>query len=200
MRLGNFGIGTQEGTMLVARYRHRLPADYPMDRIRTRIAERAPGWAAIPGLVFKAVAIEERARGAAANAYSSFYLWRTAGAAADFLAGPAFQAVIESFGRPQVETWLPFDVSLGGAATAVALSEETRPVGPDKDLLRLRGIERAQGRDLAAQPGVLATLVGLDPAAWRLTRFTLLADPIDARSGAEVAHLAGPGLDALRSV
>ena len=54
--------------MLVARYRHRLPADYPMDRIRARVAERAPAWDAIPGLIFKAVTVEERARGAAANA------------------------------------------------------------------------------------------------------------------------------------
>ncbi|MCJ2056510.1 DUF4865 family protein [Methylobacterium sp. J-048] len=186
--------------MLVARYRHRLPADYPMERIRARIAERAPAWDAMPGLVFKAVTIEERVRGAAANAYSSLYLWRDAGAAADFLVGSGFRAVIESFGRPHVETWLAFDVSLGAAATTVALSEEMRPVGPDADLTRLRETEQARGRDLAAQPGILASVAGLDPMAWRLTRFTLHADPTDARPQAEVAYLAAPGLAALRGL
>jgi hypothetical protein len=186
--------------MLVARYRHRLPTDYPMDRIHARVAERAPAWDAIPGLIFKAVTIEERARGAAANAYSSFYLWRAAGAAADFLVGPTFRAVIEGFGRPQVNTWLPFDVSLGAAATAIALSEEMRQVGPHEELGRLRETEQVRGRDLAGRPGVLATLVGLDPASWRLTRFTLWADPLDARSGIAVAHLAAPGLAALHGV
>lgn len=186
--------------MLVARYRHRLPADYPMDRIRARVAERAPAWDAIPGLIFKAVTVEERARGAAANAYSSFYLWRDAGAAADFLSGPGFQAVIDGFGRPQVETWLPFTVTLGAAATTLALSEETRQIGPDEDLARLRETEQVRGRDIAGHPGVLATLVGLDPATWRLTRFTLEADRVDAGSGTEVAHLAAPGLAALRSL
>ncbi|MGT2485866.1 DUF4865 family protein [Methylobacterium oryzae CBMB20] len=57
--------------MLIARYRHRLPADYAMDRIRARVAARAPAWDAVPGLVFKALTIEDRARGAADNAYSS---------------------------------------------------------------------------------------------------------------------------------
>lgn len=186
--------------MLVARYRHRLPADYPMDRIRARVAERAPAWNAIPGLVFKAVTIEKRARGAAANAYSSLYLWRDAGAAAEFLIGPGFRAVIESFGRPQVETWLPFDVSLGAAATIVALSEETRQIGPDEDLGQLRKTEQVRGRDIAGHSGVLATLVGLEPATWRLTRFTLQADRADAQSGTEVVHLAAPGLAALRGL
>ncbi len=41
--------------MLIARYRHRLPADYDMDRIRDRIAARRPAWDDAPGLVFKAV-------------------------------------------------------------------------------------------------------------------------------------------------
>jgi hypothetical protein len=41
-------------------------------------------------------------------------------------------------------------------------------------------------------------LVGLEPATWRLTRFTLQADRADAQSGTEVVHLAAPGLAALR--
>ena len=183
--------------MLVARYRHRLPADYAMDRIRARIAERASAWDTRPGLVIKAFAIEDRARGAAANAYSSLYLWHDAAAAAGFLAGSGFRAVVESFGRPRIETWLPFAVSLGSAVTAVALAEESRQVDPDEDLAGLRESERAQGRERAARPGFLVSLVGLDPAAWRLTRFTLHADSSDARAGAEIPHLASPGLGAL---
>ncbi|MCJ2122535.1 DUF4865 family protein [Methylobacterium sp. J-077] len=186
--------------MLVARYRHRLPADYPMDRIRARIAERAPAWDATPGLVLKAFAIEERARGATVNAYSSFYLWRDAGAVVDSLTGPGFRAVIEGFGRPHVETWLPFDVSLSAAATTAALSEEMRQVDPDADLNRLRETERARSRDIAGRPGILASVVGLDPTSWRLTRFTLHADSADARSQAEVAYLAAPGLAVLRGL
>lgn len=184
--------------MLIARYRHRLPADYPMERIRARVAERAPAWDAIAGLVFKAVTIEDRARGAAANAYSSFYLWQHAGAAANFLAGPSFRAVVESFGRPRVDIWLAFAVSFGAAATGRVVSEETRLTAPDADLGTLRAREQSRGREIAGQSGVFASLVGLDTAHWRLTRFTLRAEPAAETFGAEIAHVAGPGLAAAR--
>lgn len=180
--------------MLVARYRHRLPADYAMARIRARIAERAAAWDAMPGLVFKVFAIEDRAHGAAANAYGSLYLWRDPAAAADFLAGPGFRSVVESFGRPRIETWLAFDAALGAAGTARVVCEDARLVGPAAELGDLRESERARSRELAGQEGVLATIVGLDTAAWRLTRFTLRADPAAADSVAEIAHLASPGL------
>lgn len=184
--------------MLVARYRHRLPADYPMDRIRRRITERGPDWDARPGLVFKAFAVEDRAGGAAANAYSSLYLWRDMDAATDFLTGRGFQSVVESFGRPSIETWLTFDLKLGAAASAAYLAEEAERVRPEHDLGRLRETERNSSRTVAARPGVLATLVGLDPASWRLTRFTLQVEATEAGSDAEIAFLAAPGLAALR--
>jgi hypothetical protein len=180
--------------MLIARYRHRLPADYDVDRIRHRVAERAPAWAAIPGLVFKAVTLEERGRGAATNAYSSLYLWQDARAAAAFLAAPAFRAVVDSFGRPRVETWLPAAVDFGPAATARCVSEETRLVAPEEDLAGLSETERARGRAIAGEPGIFGTLAGLDPEGWRLTRFILRSEPAAGTPAVAIAHLARPGL------
>ena len=49
--------------MLVLRYRHRLPADYDMARIRRRVAERGSFFDATPGLGFKAFSIAEGAGG-----------------------------------------------------------------------------------------------------------------------------------------
>ncbi|MEG9527243.1 MAG: DUF4865 family protein [Hyphomicrobiales bacterium] len=184
--------------MLIARYRHRLPADYDMNRIRARVAERAPAWDVMPGLVLKAVTIEERGRGAATNAYSSLYLWQDAGAAAAFLAAPAFRAVVDSFGRPRVETWLPSAVDFGPAATARFLSEESRLVAPEEDLATLSETERTRGRAIAGEPGILGTLAGLDPEGWRLTRFTLRSEPAAGTPAVAIAHLARPGLAAAR--
>ncbi|MBP1181997.1 DUF4865 family protein [Methylobacterium sp. PvR107] len=184
--------------MLIARYRHRLPADYDMKRIRDRVAERAPAWDAIPGLVFKAVTIEEQARAGAANAYSSLYLWQDARAAAAFLAAPAFRAVVDSFGRPRVETWLPAAVDFGPATTALFLSEETRLVAPEEDLASLSEAERSRGRAIAGETGILGTLAGLDPEVWRLTRFTLRSEPLAGTPAVAIAHLAHPGLAAAR--
>ncbi|MEL6061029.1 MULTISPECIES: DUF4865 family protein [unclassified Methylobacterium] len=183
--------------MILTRYRHPLPADYDMARIRDRVAARGPLWDDAPGLVFKAFTIEDRARGAAANAYSSLYLWHDPAAAAGFFAGAAFQAVIETFGRPRTEVWLPFTVSPGGAAGARSLAITERILAADADLAAERRAEAEQGGALAAEPDVLAVVSGLDPAAWRLVRFVLRADG-PAAGTPEIAHLAAPGIAVLR--
>lgn len=51
---------------------------------------------------------------------------------------------------------------------------------------------------MAGQPGILATLVGLDAAGWRLTRFTLRAAAGAGPAQTEIAHLATPGLATAR--
>ncbi|MDP4026421.1 DUF4865 family protein [Methylobacterium sp. NEAU 140] len=181
--------------MLLARYRHRLPADHDMEAVRARIRARGPTWDAAPGLACKAFVIEERARGAAENAYSSLYLWFDATAAADFLAGPGFEAVIRAFGRPRTETWLPWAVRVGTATGAASLGIEEGRVPLGADLAAARAEEAGRAERLAAEPDVAAVLVGLDPAAWRVTRFVLRATPADA-GGAEIAHLAAPALSA----
>ncbi|MCJ2014859.1 DUF4865 family protein [Methylobacterium sp. J-076] len=184
--------------MILARYRHRLPADYDLGRIRSRIAARGPAWDLAPGLVFKAFTLEDRRQGARENAYSSLYLWQDAGAAADFLAGPGFAAVLEAFGRPRIDLWLPFDVRIGAAghARSLAITDHTLP--PEADLGAGRREEAARGRTLCGEPDVLAVLHGLDPAGWRLTRFVLRAGEPAAGAG-EIVHLAAPGLAALRA-
>ncbi|MGT2485865.1 DUF4865 family protein [Methylobacterium oryzae CBMB20] len=125
-------------------------------------------------------------------------MWQDAGAAAAFLAGAGFRAVIESFGRPRIETWLAVAVEFGQGGAAGTLSEETRLVAPAEDLAALRDDERGRGRDLAAERDVLATVAGLDPDGWRLTRFILRAEPAAGPSGTAIAHLAAPGLAAAR--
>jgi len=184
--------------MILTRYRHPLPADYDMARIRDRVAARGPLWDGAPGLIFKAFTIEDRASGAAANAYSSLYLWQNAPAAADFFAGPAFEAVIATFGRPRTEIWLPFVISPGRAAGASSLAIDERTLPAGADLAAERRAEVEQGAALAAEPDVLAVVSGLDPTGWRLVRFVLRAPATNA--AAEIAHLAAPGLAALRDM
>lgn len=183
--------------MILTRYRHRLPADYDMGRIRSRIADRGPLWDDAPGLVFKAFTIEDRARGAPANAYASLYLWRTSSAAVDFYAGPAFDAVIATFGRPRSDVWLPLAIARGPAAGARSLAVAERNLAAECDLAAERRAEAQQGAALAVEPDVFAVVSGLDPAGWRLVRFVLRAEPPDPGTP-EIAHLAAPGIAVLR--
>lgn len=156
--------------MILARYRHPLPADYDMGRIRDRIAARGPLRDDAAGLVFKAFTVEDRGCGAAANAYSALYLWRSATAAADVLAAPAFRAVIETFGRPAIQLWLPFVVSPGPAPGARSLFIAETPLTAVADLAAERRAAAKQAAALAAAPDVFVVVSGLDPAGWNRVR------------------------------
>ena len=103
--------------MFAKQYSHRLPADYDMGVIRRRAAQLGPLWDHAEGLLFKAFIAQEHG----GNVYSSVYLWADPLQAADFLLGERFQKVLDSFGRPHIESWLPLDVQRGPAQNALSL-------------------------------------------------------------------------------
>lgn len=189
--------------MFAMQYSHRLPADYDMTTIRQRAARRGPIWDDTEGLVFKAFVSRERGRhGAAGHLYASVYLWHEPAAAARFVMGERFQGVVDSFGRPRVETWLPLDARAGAASTkpALWLHRDERTIDAAADRAALHAAEIASNRAIAAQPLTVAVWTVLDLDAWRRVRFTLSATEPEATGGAtvyEVLHLAKPGLDQL---
>lgn len=190
--------------MLAIHYAHRLPADYDMSLIRHRAADRGPLWDELPGLVFKVFAGRERGvHGARHNLYASVYLWADPAAAGQFLMGQAFDAVIDSFGRPSIDSWLPLDWRPGRVAQARTLYREALPIDPlvERELLLAAEVERNQA--IAADADTCAVFVALDLHAWELVRFTLSASAAVPRAGAEayeVLYLAQPGLAAARAV
>jgi hypothetical protein len=103
--------------MFLTQYTHRLPADYDMGLIRKRAAERGPYWDRYPGLIFKGFLVQEMGR-SSANAYSSLYLWRDAEAFTAMVTGERFQAVMDAFGRPVVETFAVLAFAKGPALSA----------------------------------------------------------------------------------
>jgi len=184
--------------MLIKQYEHRLPSDYDMAHIRERGRTRGLVWDHAEGLAFKAFALRERGQhGAHHNAYTSIYLWLREDAAAEFVTGPRFKPVLESFGRPPIQTWLPLDVRAGHLAPALSIYREDVPVDEGTDLGELRVSETARNAQVAALDDTVATLVGLDVQNWRLARFTLSSAPLHAVEhgvGYEIAYLAAPGL------
>jgi hypothetical protein len=188
--------------MLAKQYTHRLPHDYDMARIRDRVATRGPLWDQTEGLVFKGFVARIRGEhGATGNVYASVYLWHDAAAAADFIMGDRFQAVIDSFGRPRIETWLPLDARKGPATQAQALYREDFDLEETVDRAALRAREADRNATLAGQADTVAVVTALDPWAWRLTRLIVSAaapDPKRPGKAYQVLHLAQPGLRALR--
>lgn len=188
--------------MLAKQYTHRLPADYDMAHIRDRVAARGPLWDQTVGLVFKGFVARVRGEyGASGNAYASVYLWHDSSAAADFIMGERFRSVIDTFGRPRIETWLPLDARKGPAAKARALYREDIDFNEGLDTAALRAFEIERNDGLAAQADTLAVVTAIDLTAWRLIRLTLSADaPDSTRPGKayQVFHLAQPGVHTLR--
>lgn len=187
--------------MFAMQYSHRLPADYDMQIIRQRVAERGPSWDNLEGLICKAFAIQERNRhGASGNVYASVYLWSDSDATARFLSGERFQAVTDAFGRPQIETWLPLDARRGNAEQAQSLYREERVLAASTDRAALHAAEIELNREIAARPDTVAVWVALDLNAWHLVRFTISSAPVDPnRAGEvyEVMHAAKPELSRL---
>jgi len=152
-------------------------------------------------LLFKAFVARIRGQhGAAGNLYASVYLWFDAEATAAFVMGERFQSVIDSFGRPRIETWLTLDLRLGPARHALSLYREESLIDAAADRPAVLASETERNREIAAQDDTLAVWIVLEIDSWRLTRFTLSAEaPDSGRAGTvyDVLYLAKPGLGRL---
>ncbi|CAG9251947.1 conserved hypothetical protein [Paraburkholderia unamae] len=184
--------------MLIKQYEHRLPFDYDIDQIRARGRERGAKWDDAQGLAFKAFALRERgANGAPHHAYTSIYLWLRENAAADFVTGPRFQPVLDSFGRPEIRTWLPIAVQVGDVhRDALAIYKHEFELDERTDLEALRRSETIRTQGIAGQGDTIASIAGLDVTTWKLVRFEISAAPLrepEAGIGYEIAYLAAPG-------
>ncbi|MEN3031729.1 DUF4865 family protein [Chromobacterium amazonense] len=175
--------------MLTMQYRIVLPTDYPMTIIERRIAERGHLTDGLPGLAFKAYlyAIKGEA-GAVSNAYAPFYLWRTAEGMRDFLSGPGFAALSESFGRPVVQSALVWLAKWkDDAAQARHAVIERLPLPAETSLAARRAAEADWGHTQLLDSNTLAAASAFDPSTWLLTRILLLREaPRDLAAACEL--------------
>lgn len=187
--------------MIAMQYDITLPADYDMAVIRHRIATKGHLLDAFPGLVFKAylhAARDDAELPSRDNLYAPFYLWSGHQGMAAFLGGVGFAGLARDFGRPRVDTWMPWQVALAadvrGAASA---TRECVALRPGESLVEVSETEAGTlQRHRAA--GALAAISALDPTRWRLLRFCLWPDPRPGRAGADtqsyrVGHVSQPG-------
>jgi len=186
--------------MITMQYRIGLPADYDMDIIRRRIAERGHLTDDFPHLAFKTYLYNDRHAadaGGGENLYAPFYLWHNGDGMNTFLAGPGFAAVVASFGRPIVRTW-----SVWRAETAPDLSaaqyatREIAPIPRHTALAALRS-EEETGVQKDVKRGALAAINAFDPTSWTLMRFRLWPHSVDRPEGDDadvyaIGHISQP--------
>ncbi|MDE1991319.1 MAG: DUF4865 family protein [Rhizobiaceae bacterium] len=189
--------------MIAMQYSFTLPADYDMGIIERRIRDKGPLLDNLPGLRFKAYLSARK--GAATtrsreNFYAPFYVWNSEDGLSDFLCGPNFLILTDAFGRPEIHSWITWNVrEAADISSARFATRETIAIAPDASLadIKLRDTE-AVASDVE-RDGALASVAGFEPRHWTRVRFRLWGDlPSERqREGADVydvGHLSLPGI------
>ncbi len=183
--------------MITMQYRIALPADYDMDIIRQRIAARGHLTDDFPHLSFKTYLYADRNAGAHENLYAPFYLWHNTQGMNAFLGGAGFAGVIESFGRPVVQTWSVWHArTVSDLSLATHATRDIAPIAARTTLSTLRDEEEASVQtDL--DRGALAAISAYDPTTWTLLRFRLWGTAVSRPIGSdadvyEVGHVSQP--------
>jgi hypothetical protein len=88
--------------MLLMRYNIPLKDGAQVDMVRARAKERGPLFDGMAGLAWKLFLVDP-----AQPTYATLYAWTDPAAATRFLDGPFFEALVATFGRPEVRLLLP---------------------------------------------------------------------------------------------
>ena len=184
--------------MQAMQYDLALPADYDMGIIRHRVATRAPATDGLAGLRLKAYLARFSGRaGAVSNAYAPFYIWDDVGAMGAFLFEGPFQALVDSFGRPAVQSWTVAGFAYGDARGAAPLWGTRR----DGHLARdwpVSGVRELAARETAthgSEGGMHSATFAICLRSWATAKFALWASepPPGQGTAYEVLHLSQPG-------
>ena len=188
--------------MITMQYRIGLPADYEMNIIRRRIAERGHLTDDFPHLAFKAYLYTHREDDYAPgreNLYAPLYLWHNHEGMNAFLGGAGFAAVVASFGRPIVRTWSVLRAeTVPNLSIARYATREIAPIPADTALHVVRERENAMVQaDL--DRGALAAISAFDTSTlmrvrlWRDTVAWPVGDDVDVY---QIGHVSQPALTA----
>ncbi|MBB4566453.1 DUF4865 family protein [Rhizobium leucaenae] len=166
--------------MIAMQYSFTLPADYDMAIIDRRIRGKGPMLDNFPGLKFKAYLSARKGdarTGSRENLYSPFYVWEKDEGLSNFICGPGFAGVTQSFGWQQVKTWVVWraDISPDIQNARFAIREIFQ-TGPYVPLAEIRQRESDEAAGEVASGEALASVVAFEPTSWTRVRFRLLAD------------------------
>ena len=185
--------------MIAMQYSFTLPADYEMDIIRRRIAERGHFTDDFPLLGFKAYLYAERAQGRSRdNLYAPFYLWDDNEGMNAFLGGPGFAALVASFGRPSISVWSVWHAQRpSDPGSARYATREVVAIPLEASLETWREAEMARLKQDMAVRDAIGGVVAFEPTTWALVRFRLWVRPpasLDAEGAQcyQIGHVSMP--------
>lgn len=174
--------------MIAMQYGFILPADYDMSIIDRRVADKGHLTDGLPGLIFKAYLKARKGEQSPHNCYAPFYLWESNAGLNDFLTGPGFGALTQSFGWPSVKTWSVWGAEVSPAvAQARFARREVVQLPAYAPLSEIRAQESRWVKEQVETQGALAAVVGFEPMTWTLVRFELWKEMPSASSGPDCA-------------
>ncbi|MBK4724857.1 DUF4865 family protein [Erwinia sp. MYb375] len=177
--------------MIAMQYRFRLPNDYDMAIITTRIHENGHRLDGFPGLILKAYCYAEYGSPQSSTdpLYAPFYLWQDSKSMTRFLTSSGFQQLTQDFGWPQIDSWLVLHYQPAvELADSVFARRIITPIAPYTDL-----IPYSSGAD--KQAGHVSHIQAWDTQTWRHLNFQLSPKPFTDDTAAEcyrVGHLSLP--------
>ncbi|MGB6354639.1 MAG: DUF4865 family protein [Steroidobacteraceae bacterium] len=185
-------------------YPIELAATFDMAQIEERVRLRGHAFEHLDGLAMKAFLVQSVAKGATRNRYAPLYVWDSDRAISEFLIGPLFGGVIESFGRPNVidRRVLVFAVTDRSVHPTLA-TFETAVSDPAARPAELWEFEARRHREILQTPGLLMACTLLDTQGWNITRVQLWANEDSAQAAGvgpdaerfEVLRAVGPALN-----
>lgn len=159
--------------MLAMQYSVKLPAEYDLNKVNERVAQRAPKFKGRAGLLHKFYLYEREE-----HLYAPLYIWESTQAAQNFLMDSLFGDVVQDFGRPRVRSWQILEFNYGPSKIEpVKMISEVDKVCSDKALLDIRSHEEVHHNEMLQQEGLFAHLVLLDPDRWEISRCSLWSVP-----------------------
>jgi hypothetical protein len=176
--------------MIAMQYSFALPADYDMDIVDRRIAEKGHLLDNFPGLKFKAYLTARRSGGetrSQENLYAPFYVWAQSEGLNNFVCGEGFAGVSQAFGWPDVKTWVVWRAHLSAKiAEARFATREIVAIAPHAALTELRKREADVVIGDVESGGALASVAAFEPTHWTRVRFRLWSEPPAATAGMQI--------------
>lgn len=169
----------EKSGLLAMQYSYRLPADYDMANIRSRIASKGHLMDGFPDLLFKAFAYsasDYNYRYSPSNFYAPFYLWQNPRGMTHFLESDGFAALMQTFGRPEIKTWAVLHAQFRDSYPITSwATREIQDIPSNVPLTVLQRQESIQIQREIASKKVLGAFSAYEPQTWKLVRYKLLS-------------------------
>ena len=181
--------------MLALQYSLHLPHDADDALIEERVAQRAPAFEDVKGMVHKAFLYNRDDK-----LYAPFYVWENLMGARDFLFDELFQGFVTQFRRPRTRSWIVLHQSEGKLETPPSFARcESDMVSAEESLEELIAIQEKRHQKALENPDCYYHLTAINPDRWEVMQYSLWRDaksaaPVesDCVQNFEVLHLNEP--------